>query len=53
MSHFLMFCFGVVLGFGVSFYLKDRLHLDIKFDRDGIKTKKVVYTEDIGENGKD
>ena len=46
MWYFLMFLMGVIVGFGVSMYLKDRLQ--ISFDMDGHKTK-VLRKDDNGE----
>lgn len=66
MWYFLCLLLGVIVGFALSMYLKDRLH--ISFDPDGHKTidvsrmnedekkywdKHAQFKESIGENAKD
>lgn len=48
MIDFIIFVTGFVLGLALALWLKDCLHVDIRFDRDGIKSKKFVV-KDIDE----
>lgn len=50
MVDFIIFMFGFILGLSVSLWLKDSLNVDIKWDRDGVKTKKAKL---INENNQD
>ena len=49
----IQFCLGLLLGACVTLYLKDCLTIDIKFDKDEVKTQRVKFKENIGENEQD